>query len=224
MKKYLTTIFLIINIGVAQDNAEDKKEKLKFIFEPDSLSLNIGEEASVLIRLVDSDGNQVKSSFMVRGQRKSLDAKPRMSDSTGISTVNVKAFDAGELNLSAYAYGKKGRTVGRMKVNVPMPPLEKITFIDPSKKVFAGTSVNYSVEVYDQANIKRDNSNVVFASKNKKVAEFDSFGNLTIKKAGKTTITAKVDNVEESLKLTACLLYTSPSPRDQRGTRMPSSA
>ena len=30
MKKYLTTIFLIINIGVAQDNAEDKKEKLKF--------------------------------------------------------------------------------------------------------------------------------------------------------------------------------------------------
>ena len=203
MKKYLTTIFLIINIGVAQDNAEDKKEKLKFIFEPDSLSLNIGEEASVLIRLVDSDGNQVKSSFMVRGQRKSLDAKPRMSDSTGISTVNVKAFDAGELNLSAYAYGKKGRTVGRMKVNVPMPPLEKITFIDPSKKVFVGTSVNYSVEVYDQANIKRDNSNVVFASKNKKVAEFDSFGNLTIKKAGKTTITAKVDNVEESLKLTA---------------------
>ena len=163
MKKYLTTIFLIINIGVAQDNAEDKKEKLKFIFEPDSLSLNIGEEASVLIRLVDSDGNQVKSSFMVRGQRKSLDAKPRMSDSTGISTVSVKAFDAGELNLSAYAYGKKGRTVGRMKVNVPMPPLEKITFIDPSKKVFVGTSVNYSVEVYDQAKIKRDNSNVVFA-------------------------------------------------------------
>ena len=52
-----------------------------------------------------------------------------------------------------------------MKVNVPMPPLEKITFIDPSKKVFVGTSVNYSVEVYDQANIKRDNSNVVFASK-----------------------------------------------------------
>jgi len=203
MKKYLTTIFLIINIGVAQDNAEDKKEKLKFIFEPDSLSLNIGEEASVLIRLVDSDGNQVKSSFMVRGQRKSLDAKPRMSDSTGISTVSVKAFDAGELNLSAYAYGKKGRTVGRMKVNVPMPPLEKISFIDPSKKVFVGTSVNYSVEVYDKANIKRDNSNVIFASKNKKVAEFDNFGNLTIKKAGKTTITAKVENAVESLKITA---------------------
>ena len=42
---------------------------------------------------------------------------------------------------------------------------------------------------------------------------------------GKTTLTAAItkvlgDNVEGS----ACLLYTSPSPRDQRGSRMPSSA
>jgi len=28
----------------------------------------------------------------------------------------------------------------------------------------------------------------------------------------------------ESVKLKPCLLYTSPSPRDQRGSRMPSSA
>ena len=38
---------------------------------------------------------------------------------------------------------------------------------------------------------------------------------------------AEVTRIEE-LKLTtrdiACLLYTSPSPRDQRGSRMPSSA
>ena len=55
-----------------------------------------------------------------------------------------------------------------MKVNVPMPPLEKITFIDPSKKVFVGTTLNYAVEVFDKAKILRDNSKVVFTSKNKK--------------------------------------------------------
>jgi hypothetical protein len=203
MKKYFTVIFLLLNVGVAQDNVEDKKEKLKFIFEPDSLSLNIGEEASVLIRLVDSKGNQVKSTFMIRGQRKVLDAKPRMSDSTGVSTVNVKAFDAGELYLSAYYYGKKGRNVSRMKVNVPMPPLEKISFIDPAKKVFVGTSVNYAVKVYDKAKIIRENTNVVLTSKNKKVAEFDNFGNLNIKKSGKTIITAKIDDLEESLVVSA---------------------
>ena len=32
------------------------------------------------------------------------------------------------------------------------------------------------------------------------------------------------DSVEEGDTILICLLYTSPSPRDQRGTRMPSSA
>ncbi len=125
MKKYFTVICLLLNVGVAQDNVEDKKEKLKFLFEPDSLSLNIGEEASVLIRLVDSKGNQVKRTFMIRGQRKALDAKPRRSDSTGVAKVNIKVFDAGKLNLRAMAFDESGRTVGTMKVNVPLPPLEK---------------------------------------------------------------------------------------------------
>ena len=31
-------------------------------------------------------------------------------------------------------------------------------------------------------------------------------------------------NLKDSIKMTDCLLYTSPSPRDQRGSRMPSSA
>ena len=203
MKKYFTVIFLLLNVGVAQDNVEDKKEKLKFLFEPDSLSLNIGEEASVLIRLVDSKGNQVKSTFMIRGQRKALDAKPRRSDSTGVAKVNIKAFDAGKLNLRAMAFGESGRTVGTMKVNVPLPPLEKITFINPTTKVFVGTSVNYAVKVYDKAKIIRENTNVVLTSKNSKVAEFDNFGNLIIKKSGKTTITAKIDDLEESLVVSA---------------------
>ena len=203
MKKYFTVIFLLLNVGVAQDKVEDKKEKLKFLFEPDSLSLNIGEEASVLIRLVDSKGNQVKSTFMIRGQRKALDAKPRRSDSTGVAKVNIKVFDAGKLNLRAMAFDESGRTVGTMKVNVPLPPLEKITFVDPTKKVFVGTSVNYAVKVYDKAKIIRENTNVVLTSKNSKVAEFDNFGNLIIKKSGKTIITAKIDDLEESLVVSA---------------------
>ena len=32
------------------------------------------------------------------------------------------------------------------------------------------------------------------------------------------------DDLENEMRRTACLLYTSPSPRDQRGSRMPSSA
>ena len=83
------------------------------------------------------------------------------------------------------AIGKKGRTVGTLEVNVPFIPLEKITFVDPPKKVFVGTSVNYSVKVFDKAKRIRENTNVVFTSNNNKVAEFDNFANLIIKKSGK---------------------------------------
>ena len=203
MKKIYSIVFLLSFTVLLGQPPRTLNKDFKFVFEPDSLSLNIGEEASVLIRLVDSKGNQVKSTFMIRGQRKALDAKPRRSDSTGVAKVNIKAFDAGKLNLRAMAFGESGRTVGTMKVNVPLPPLEKITFIDPTTKVFVGTSVNYAVKVYDKAKIIRENTNVVLTSKNSKVAEFDNFGNLIIKKSGKTTITAKIDDLEESLVVSA---------------------
>jgi hypothetical protein len=203
MKKIYSIVFLLSFTGLLGQPPSSQNKDLKFVFEPDSLSMNIGEEASVLIRLVDSKGNQVKSTFMIRGQRKALDAKPRRSDSTGVAKVNIKAFDAGKLNLRAMAFGKSGRTVGTMKVNVPLPPLEKITFVNPTKKVFVGTSVNYAVKVYDKAKIIRENTNVVFTSNNNKVAEFDNFANLIIKKSGKITITAKIDDIEESLVVSA---------------------
>ena len=41
------------------------------------------------------------------------------------------------------------------------------------------------------------------------------------------TVSAYIDNAEVDVVITSggtCLLYTSPSPRDQRGSRMPSSA
>ena len=43
----------------------------------------------------------------------------------------------------------------------------------------------------------------------------------------KTAMMEKLEKIEELLdyvELGGCLLYTSPSPRDQRGSRMPSSA
>ena len=49
-------------------------------------------------------------------------------------------------------------------------------------------------------------------------ALFSAFGALRFWQAERTP------QGETDLAFTACLLYTSPSPRDQRGSRMPSSA
>ena len=41
---------------------------------------------------------------------------------------------------------------------------------------------------------------------------------------GKSSLAEKLKELIEKVPFYACLLYTSPSPRDQRGSRMPSSA
>ena len=113
MKKIYSILFLLSFTGLFGQPPRSLNTDLEFVFEHplllhrlDSLSLNIGEEASVLIRLVDSKGNQVKTTFMIRGQRKAIVAEPRRSDTTGVAKVTVKALDSGELNLRAMAIGK----------------------------------------------------------------------------------------------------------------------
>ena len=197
MKKIIAAL-LIISVGFSQEE-QKKKDQNKFIFIPDSITLKVGEEAKVKISLVDSKGNPVNQVFSIRGQRKALDVSVRVSDSTGVAETTIKAYGPGDLKLRAYARLKKGRIMGTMKVNVPLPPLEKITFIDPVKNVFVGTSVNYVAEVYDKAKLLRENLDITFTSNRKKIAEFDRFGNLTIKKPGKIKITVSVENLKESV-------------------------
>ena len=57
MKKLYILILMVFSIGFAQDKSEEKKAKHSFLFEPDSLSLNVGETGTVTIKLVDSEGN-----------------------------------------------------------------------------------------------------------------------------------------------------------------------
>ncbi|HAF79361.1 MAG TPA: hypothetical protein DCG42_18795, partial [Maribacter sp.] len=58
-----------------------------------------------------------------------------------------------------------------------------------------------SVEVFDEADLKRSELNVKLTSSNKNVAEFDILGNLETKKSGRTTISARVENLKASFKI-----------------------
>ena len=65
--------------------------------------------------------------------------------------------------------------------------------------------------ISDNENMERDRD-VIVAAENKKAAEVES-----MQQELKQLLDLKII-------LRRCLLYTSPSPRDQRGSRMPSSA
>ena len=203
MKKITTTLFLSITIILGQP-PRSQNSNLKFVFEPDSISLNVGESKELTVRLVDKDGKQAKGMFMVRGARKALSVEPRLSDSTGVSKVTVKAYKSGKLSVRAYARGVKGGYVsGRLNVLVPDPPLDRIVFDETIDKVYTGTTVNYSAKIYDEANLIRDDLEVKFSSSNKNTAEFDRFGNLSVKKAGRFTVTAAIENIEKTIKVSS---------------------
>ncbi|MDD9879387.1 MAG: hypothetical protein OXR70_06850 [Candidatus Marinimicrobia bacterium] len=201
MKKLIAIVLITISFSLAQDAPEEKK--LQFVFEPDSLSLNIGETGTVNIKLLDGDGNLSNNPFYVYGRpRRTLESSPRISDSTGVATVTIKAYKPGKLSLAVRSISEKrsDRVIGEIPIHVPSPPLARVAFVDPASKVYVGTSVKYTTEVFDQANLKRTEK-VTLSSSNNDVATFDSFGNLMVKKSGKTTLTASVEGVSESVNI-----------------------
>ncbi len=203
MKKLIAIVLITISLSLAQDAPEEKK--LQFVFEPDSLSLNIGETGTVNIKLLDGDGNLSNNPFYVYGRpRRTLESSPRISDSTGVATVTIKVYKPGKLSLAVRSISEKrsDRVMGGIPIHVPLPPLDRVAFIDPASKVYVGTSVKYTTEVFDQANLKRTEK-VTLSSSNNDVATFDSFENLMVKKSGKTTLTASVEGISESVNIKA---------------------
>ena len=111
MKKIFALTLLISSFSFGQEKPEDSKEKYKFIFEPDSLSLNVGETGTVTIKLVDANGELSQNPFYIFGRpRRALESKPRLSDSTGVANVTIKAFKPGKLSLSVRSISQKEKT------------------------------------------------------------------------------------------------------------------
>ena len=179
------------------------QEKFHFEFGMDSLIINVGESKEVTIKLLNKNGKLAQNPFYVFGQRKALSVSPRISDSTGIATVTLKAHKPGRLSLSTQTITVKreDRIRANLIINVPSPPLDRIVFNKKPSKLYSGTSTPLSVEVFDEADLNRSELNVKLTSSNKNVAEFDIFGNLETKKTGSTTISATVEGIKESFNI-----------------------
>jgi hypothetical protein len=198
IKKYLILPLLFISIIMGQD-----KEKFHFEFETDSIELRIGESKEVTIKLLDEGGKLAQDPFYVFGQRKALSVSPRISDSTGVATVTLKAHKPGRLSLSTQTITVKrdDRVRATLIVNVPSPPIDRIVFNQTPSKLYSGTTTPLSVEVFDEADLNRSELDVKLESSNTDVAEFDIFGNLETKKTGRTTVSATAEGLTESFKI-----------------------
>jgi hypothetical protein len=195
-RKFLFVPFLIIATLIGQD---DNKEKFHFEFETDSIELRIGESKEITIKLLDESGKLAQNKFYVFGQRKALSVSPRISDSTGVATVTLKAHKPGRLSVSTQTITVKrdDRVRDKLAVNVPFPPIDHIVFNQTPSKLYTKTSTSFSVEVIDEAGLTRENADVKLKSSNTAVADFDIFGNLETKRIGRVTVSATAEGVTE---------------------------
>ena len=198
MRKYTLVFLSLFHISSVFG-----QEKLHFEFGMDSLIMNVGESKEITIKLLDENGKLAQSPFYVFGERKTLSVSPRISDSTGIASVTLKAHKPGRLSLSTrtITVKREDRIRANLIINVPSPPLDRIVFNQRPSKLYSGTSTPLSVVVFDEADLKRSELNVKLTSSNKNVAEFDILGNLETKKSGSTTISARIENLKESFKI-----------------------
>ena len=198
MRKYKLVLLSLFHISSVFG-----QENFHFEFGMDSLIMNIGESKEITIKLLDENGKLAQNPFYVFGERKTLSVFPRISDSTGIASVTLKAHKPGRLSLSTrtITVKREDRISANLIINVPYPPLDRIVFNQRPSKLYSGTSTPLSVEVFDEADLKRSELNVKLTSSNKDVAEFDILGNLETKKTGSTTISARVENLKESFKI-----------------------
>ena len=115
-----------------------------FQFQPDSIDLDIKDSVFVTIKLLDKNGNLSNNPFFVYGgERGTVSAKPRISDSTGVAKVMLKVFKPGDLTLNVRSIAQKrlDRVKDSIPIKVPYPPLEKIIFNKSQISIYEGTSV-----------------------------------------------------------------------------------
>ena len=199
MKQTLLTMLVLAGATVltGQDTT-DVPEPFHFRFEPDSLYLAVGETAEVKITLLNAADELAQNPFFIYGgSRGAITADPRISDSTGFALVTLKAYKPGDqyLAVRSITVKREDRVRARIPIQVPYPPIARVVFNEPAKKLYTSTTLPYSVTVFDEAGLIREDEPVMLSSSNEALASFDAFGNLTARKTGRVTITAQVENI-----------------------------
>ena len=198
---------LLVLIGLLFGQSDKKSsdgDTLRYIFEPDSLTLKVGETGTVTIKLVDSEGNLSNNPFLVYGQpRRSLKTFPRISDSTGFAEVTVQPFKSGKLKLRTRSIAVKriDRLYGSVNITVPDPKIERIEFINLKNEMFENVDLEIKAEVYDEANLTRKDQKVIFTSTNEKVITINKIGILSAYKPGKASVIATTGEISEEFSI-----------------------
>ena len=129
----LRKILILLPIFVLAMQERADEDSIRFIFEPDSLFLHVGQSAEITIKMVTADDKLTGTPFLIYGQpRRSLETYPRISDSTGFVKVKVRPYKPGSLKLRTRSISikREDRVFGELKITVKIEHAGKLTSVE----------------------------------------------------------------------------------------------
>ncbi|MTI87009.1 MAG: hypothetical protein FH748_03465 [Balneolaceae bacterium] len=188
--KFLLIIFVIGSYQVSAQDTTGEESQVQIVVENDNLELNVGDEAVINAKVVDSEGTTLADTLIFFSRNRRALSVTRDG--------HIKALKPGTYNVFIFKTQQNGnpRLRSQATVNVIYPPLDRIAFNTTPEQLYEGTSIQLEARVYDKLDFHREDLEVDnITSSNPEVAEVDKFGKLRAKSPGSFTITALIEDV-----------------------------
>ncbi len=163
------------------------QEVVRVVVSPATITLAVGEKATVSATAYDADGNVVEVPFMYF----SRDGRGRLA--VDRFTGEIEAFKGGEFEVIARALGPT-RVSGTMSATVAFPPIDRVEISEAGGRYYTGVTMRHKATVFDGADDERDVP-VAWSTSDESVATVDRFGVFTAHTPGEVMLEAVADGV-----------------------------
>lgn len=165
---------------------------------PESLSLDVGEEAQLTVRVYDADGNEIDAQVLFLPTF----ADGRSGSARRFLDVHrfegtVKAVKGGDYAIMAIAPAARN-VRGQAMVSVAYPDLDRVEVSPGGGTMYVGSTLRHDARLFDTAADERE-SEVLWTTSDPSIAEVDQYGFLTAHHAGSVTLTATAEGVSGSI-------------------------
>ena len=203
--RFVAIVFFVL--AATNVFAQEPVELSVLIVEPNELTLEVGEKATLTATVKDKDGNTVDRAIVFYSRRRrSVSVNP---------AGDVEAYRPGEHVLVAMV-PKNPEDLDRradalltveVPVTVPNPPAASVGFVELPSAFYQGTVVPVKTVVVDTSGAQRSDVPVRLVSSDEDVASLDEVGSLSFGRAGRVTITAHAEAVAGTIDI-----EVSPNP------------
>ena len=184
------SIAVLLSIGASVGFAQER-----LVIDPADLTMEVGDRVKLNVTVQNASGETLDRQVRIYS---------RNGKAVGVDDDNyVVASKPGQHNIIIISPHPDGDRSKRLRVDYPVnvnyPALAEIQISDIPDKVYTNTTISLDVKVYDKTGFHREDVTARLTSTEN--ASVDPFYNVTALKAGTATITAKVDEIVNTVKI-----------------------